>query len=965
MDRAQLARFAATLSLLVNSESIVLIAAEGTDGELQRLLESVASARGLQVQVVSETQLAGSAPALMAFTEPALLLLAPGVNRPLSVARAVRTHWRDCELMFLCPVGGIAQLRRELGIALLIGSHWSIVELDPALFEQELVQALTATRRRRRLRTTLDQANATISTPGNSQSGRARRRLDADYYLHHFIDSARDAIVGFDANLGVLYWSAGAKELFRLPIREAVRLTAQQLPFWSQSLQVEMQRVLEGAGPLTLERGCILDGAEITLELIASAVRDGEQQIIGVSLNIRDITALAAERRANNERGRAMTEERQHLHRLFDQAPGFIVITQGAEHIVEIANRAFHQLIGQLEVVGQPATLVFPQIEGQDLALLLQQVYVTKRPYVGRSTPVLVSRGEGETPQRRFVDFIFQPVLADQEQLAGIFCQGHDVTQQILAQQALQQSQDNLLQLVDERTRELEQSRHALYQSQKLEAIGKLTGGVAHDFNNVLQVIAGNLQLLRPMLDGAQLPLNRLDAAAQAVDRGAKLAAELLAFARRQPLRPIPTDLGRLLRNMDELLRQALGETVEIETVVTGGLWTTMVDPNQLENVLLNLAINARDAMKDGGKLTLELSNAMLDEFYAQTQVDVEPGHYVLLAVSDTGTGMTEHTAERAFEPFYTTKPEGEGTGLGLSMAYGFAKQSGGHIRLYSELGSGTTVKLYLPRTDQPEVLAVTLPAGPTVGGHETILVVEDDLAVQATVIELLSGLGYHVLRANDAQCALSILQSGMAIDLLFTDVVMPGKLSSTELVRQAKLLLPDIAVLFTSGYTRNAIVHGGKLDAGVELLSKPYRQEDLARKIRQLLGQREQQMLPGAEPEDSGVPSRRSALVVEDQLQLLSLTCEMLEELGIVAVGFPTAEEAVSVLEQTHFDYLLVDANLPGMSGREFAALAHQAQPRMRVVFVSGDGVIESELSARSLPKPYSFEQLEAILAD
>ena len=946
-------------------DSIVLITAEKADGaqadELHQMLQSLAAERRLALQVVSETALSGSVTALNAIEEPALLLLAPGVHRPLAVARAVRFLWRDCELMFVCRVGEIEQLRRDLGIALLIGSHWSIVEMEPARLERDVIQALTATRRRRRLRTTLDQANATIAAPHSVETGRARRRLDADYYLHHFIDAATDAIVGLDASLAVLYWSAGAKELFQLPIRDAVRLSAWQLPFWSQRLQTEMDAVLKGAGPLSLEHCCTVAGIELTLELIASAVRDGEQQIIGVSLNIRDITAQAAERRASAERGRALTEERQHLHRLFDQAPGFIVITQGAGHIVEIANRAFHQLIGQRDVIGQPVTQTFPQIEDQDLALLLQQVYITRRPFVGRSTPVLVSRRKDEQTERRFVDFIFQPVLTERGQLTGIFCQGHDVTQQILAQQALQQSQDNLLQLVNERTRELEQSRQALYQSQKLEAIGKLTGGVAHDFNNVLQVIGGNLQLLRPMVSAAEIPANRLDAAAHAVERGAKLAAQLLAFARRQPLRPMPTNLGRLLRNMDELLRQALGERVEIETIVAGGLWTTMVDPNQLENVLLNLAINARDAMHNGGKLTLELSNAMLDEFYARSQVDVEPGQYVMLAVSDTGTGMTEQTAERAFEPFYTTKPEGEGTGLGLSMAYGFAKQSGGHIRLYSELGSGTTVKLYLPRTDQPEVFAVAVPAGPAVGGDETILVVEDDLAVQATVIELLSGLGYRVLRANDAQSALSILQSGMAIDLLFTDVVMPGKLSSTELVRQAKLLLPDLAVLFTSGYTRNAIVHGGKLDAGVELLSKPYRQEDLARKIRQLLGQHERPMLDAAQGSD--MPPRRTALVIEDQPQLLSLTCEMLEELGVVAVGFPSAEEAVSALEQAHFDYLLVDLNLPGMSGREFAALALQAQPELRVVFVSGDGVIQSELSARSLPKPFSFDQLAEIL--
>uniref|UniRef100_UPI0026BBF73F response regulator n=1 Tax=Pseudomonas sp. SST3 TaxID=2267882 RepID=UPI0026BBF73F len=943
----------------MDSQSIILIVAQDTASAAQRLVEDVAVSQQLQLTTIDQAQLTGNPPGPLAtLAEPPLLLLAPGLRRPLAVARAIRGQWRSCELIFLCPVGGIEPLRREFGVAPLIGSHWSIVELSQPLLTRQISQTLAATQRRRRLRTTLDLANAALGAPRAAVETSHQRRLNASYYLHNFIDAARDAIVGFDSSLQVLYWSAGAEELFRLPVREAERLSAEQLPFWSPALHSIVQQVLAGTVSRPLECPCLLDGTEGTLEILPSAVRDGNQQVIGVSLTIRDISALAAERRANEQRGREITEERQHLHRLFDQAPGFIAITQGPQHIVEIANRAFQQLVGQRDVIGKPALVVFPQTEGRDLDGLLEQIYATKRPYLGRAIPVLVSRPDSDGAQRRFVDFIFQPILTDQEEVTGIFCQGHDVTQQILAQQALQRSQDNLLELVNERTRELEQSRQALYQSQKLEAIGKLTGGVAHDFNNVLQVIAGNLQLMRPMLAGVPLGSARLDAAAQAVDRGAKLAAELLAFARRQPLRPMPTNLGRLLRSMDELLRQALGERVEIETVVSGGLWTTMVDPHQLENVLLNLAINARDAMREGGKLTLELCNAMLDEHYAQTQIDVAPGQYVLLAVSDTGSGMTEQTLERAFEPFYTTKPEGEGTGLGLSMAYGFAKQSGGHIRIYSELGSGTTVKLYLPRTEQPEVVAVASPIGVAEGGDETILVVEDDLAVQATVIELLSGLGYRVLRANDAQSALSILQSGIAIDLLFTDVVMPGKLSSTELARQAKLLLPGIAVLFTSGYTRNAIVHGGKLDAGVELLSKPYRQEDLARKVRQLLGARD-------DPQVSATSARRHALVVEDQLPLLELTCEMLDELDIATVGVPSAEEASRALAERHFDYLLVDVNLPGMSGPEFAALALEAHPGLRVVFMSGDGVIETELPARSLPKPYSFEQLEAILAD
>tara|TARA_Y100000782_G_scaffold112386_1_gene142471 strand:+ start:6854 stop:9685 length:2832 start_codon:yes stop_codon:yes gene_type:complete len=934
-------------------QSLLLLTAVANQEAPRRMLEDIAVAQQLRLDILDQSSLSER---LQTEDEPSLVLLAPGLGKTLSLARAVRKRWPQCELIFLCLPGGVDTLRQSFGIAPLIGTHWSIAEMERDQLAREVARSLNAGRRRSKLRTTLDRANATIAKIRTEFEGISQRRLNADYYVHNIIDAARDAIVGLDTTLEVLYWSAGACELFRLSARDTVGRQAEQLPFWSEVLVTAVRQVLSGSGTQSHECSCVVGEVELALEVNVSAVSGGDGLAVGASLTIRDITALAAERRANAERGRQLSEERQHLHRLFEQAPGFIAITQGPQHVVEIANRSFHQLVGLRDVIGLPAAVVFPQIEGQDVGSLLQRVYITRRPYVGRGTPILVTRAGEEQPRRGYVDFVFQPVLSEQDQLTGVFCQGHDVTQQVLAQLALQRSQEDLQALVDERTRELEQSRHALYQSQKLEAIGKLTGGVAHDFNNVLQVVSGNLQLLRPLLSGNRLGTGRLDAATGAVDRGAKLAAELLAFARKQPLRPVPTHLARLLRNMDALLRQALGEAIEIETVISGGLWTTMVDPHQLENVVLNLAINARDAMQASGKLTLELSNAMLDELYTQTQIDVEPGQYVLLAVSDTGSGMSAQTLEHAFEPFYTTKPEGEGTGLGLSMAYGFAKQSGGHIRIYSEPGSGTTVKLYLPRTEQPEFLAVPLPVGPAVGGDETILVVEDDLAVQGTVVELLNGLGYQVLRASDAQSALSILQSGLRIDVLFTDVVMPGALSTTELARQAKLLLPDIAVLFTSGYTRNAIVHGGKLDTGVELVSKPYRQEELARKLRQLLASRQAPALP---PE----AVRPAVLVVEDQLQLLALTCEMVQELGLTAEGFPSAEAALPALREKHFEYLLVDVNLPGMSGPEFARLALQEQPKLQVVLLSGEGAVETGIPARSLGKPYTFEQLEAIL--
>jgi PAS domain S-box-containing protein len=382
----------------------------------------------------------------------------------------------------------------------------------------------------------------------------------------------------------------------------------------------------------------------------------------------------------------------------------------------------------------------------------------------------------------------------------------------------------------------LKQSERALLHAQKMETIGKLTGGVAHDFNNLLQVIAGNLQLLSRDVVGNERAERRVQNAIAGVRRGARLAGHLLAFGRRQPLEPKVVNLGRFISTLDEMLQRALGEAVEVQTIVAEGLWNTSADLAQVENAVLNLAINARDAMEGVGKLTVEIGNAWLDHAYARAHAEVDPGEYVMLAVSDTGSGMLPEVIAHAFDPFFTTKPEGKGTGLGLSMVYGFVKQSGGHVKIYSEPGNGTTVKLYLPRSKDSEELLTVTETRSAVGGTETILVAEDDDQVRGTVVDTLQELGYQVLAASDAEKALAIVKTGIKIDLLFTDVVMPGPLRSPDLARLAREHLPGITVLFTSGYTQNAIVHGGRLDHGVELLSKPYSREDLARRIRSAL---------------------------------------------------------------------------------------------------------------------------------
>lgn len=516
---------------------------------------------------------------------------------------------------------------------------------------------------------------------------------------------------------------------------------------------------------------------------------------------------------------------------------------------------------------------------------------------------------------------------------------------------------------------ERRQTEAVLAQSQKMETIGKLTGGVAHDFNNLLQVVSGNLQLLAFDVAGNARAEKRVTNAMAGVSRGAKLAAQLLAFGRRQALEPKVVNVTRFVRGMDDMLRRAIGEGIEIETIVGGGLWNTFVDPAQIENALLNLAINARDAMDGQGKLTIELGNASLDDAYARTHAEVTPGQYVMLAVSDTGTGMSPDIIDKVFEPFFSTKSEGKGSGLGLSMVYGLVKQSGGHVKIYSELGEGTTIKLYLPRAMASEDLEVAATAGPIVGGTETVLVVEDDDEVRATVVEMLGELGYQVLKAVDAGSALSVIESGIPIDMLFTDVVMPGQLKSPELARRARERLPDLAVLFTSGYTENSIVHGGKLDAGIDLLSKPYTREALARKFEQMLaGQRARRGIaePGATPlppADPASSARPMVLLVEDDAMIRADTAAMLEASGVGVVEAASAEDAAMALQTAAIDVLVTDVNLPGMSGPELASRARTLRPTVGIVFATGDAEAVAGLEdARTivLAKPYDADALK-----
>jgi PAS domain S-box-containing protein len=406
-----------------------------------------------------------------------------------------------------------------------------------------------------------------------------------------------------------------------------------------------------------------------------------------------------------------------------------------------------------------------------------------------------------------------------------VYAYGRDITSEKLQSEALRHTEE------------------ALRQSQKMEAVGQLTGGIAHDFNNMLAVVMGSLDLLGRRI-GHDDPRARrfIDAAVDGAKRAANLTKRLLAFSRQQPLQPEVLNVNSLVSGMSELLRHSIGADIRLETVLAGGLWPANVDPNQLENVIVNLAVNARDAMPEGGRLTIETHNAHLDDRYATAHIGIPKGHYVMIAVTDTGSGMSPDVLAKAFDPFFTTKMVGKGTGLGLSQVYGFVKQSGGHVKIYSEPGpgpnQGTTVKIYLQRTAEPEPPLTESESRlePLAGGHrETVLVVDDEQAVRQFSVDAFCELGYEVLEADSADTAMKLLRSHPEVDLLFTDVVMPD-VNGRLLVDRAHALRPDLKVLFTTGYTRNAVVHNGVLDPDVELIGKPFTLDELAFKVRALL---------------------------------------------------------------------------------------------------------------------------------
>jgi CheY-like chemotaxis protein/two-component sensor histidine kinase len=500
-----------------------------------------------------------------------------------------------------------------------------------------------------------------------------------------------------------------------------------------------------------------------------------------------------------------------------------------------------------------------------------------------------------------------------------------------------------------------------LRQAQKMEVVGQLAGGVAHDFNNLLAIIQGNLELVRERTGDAEIR-EMLDDALKAAGRGATLTQQLLAYSRRQPLAPKRLVLDRLIADLSGLLRRMLGETIQVRAEVARDLRAVRVDPNQLESALLNLAVNARDAMPEGGRITIEAANAVLDEGYAADHAEVVPGSYVMIAVTDTGRGMSKDVAARALEPFFTTKPVGQGTGLGLSMVFGFVKQSQGHLKIYSEPGHGTTVKLYLAAeagggADETPPEAASPAAG--AGKGEVVLVVEDDPSVRKLALRMLAGLGYRALEAEDAGAAMRLLEGEARIDLLLTDVVLPGAMGGTALARAARERRPGLGVLYMSGYTANAIVHNGVLDEGVHLLTKPFGRQELAAKLREVL---------------AAAPVAKRLLVVDDEPDFAAFVERVAASLGYVVETVTRAAKFQESCTRFQPTVIVLDVVMPETDGVELVRWLATQGSKARVIIASGYsphyakaaealGLAGGLSSIVTLRKPVSLTDLQAAL--
>ncbi|MDE2062746.1 MAG: PAS domain S-box protein, partial [Bradyrhizobium sp.] len=623
------------------------------------------------------------------------------------------------------------------------------------------------------------------------QRYRERERL-----FSSVVESSKDAIITKKLDGTITGWNPAAERLFGYTAAEAIgRHIDLIVPNEKlEELNEILDRVGQGKTIVDHETSRVArDGRRVIVSLSISPLLSSSGQIVGASKIARDVTE-------SRRTQAALTQEIEERERIFQTSQDLILVTDTKGTFVQVSPSSTAILgIEPEEMIGHSAAEF---IHPDDLESTREEMRSARRGHLMRNFETRYMHKDGHAVSLFWMGTWSEPVRRH-------FFVGRDLTEKQAAEAQFRQAQ-------------------------KMDAIGQLTGGVAHDFNNILTVITGTIGILADAV--AEDP--QLSAIAKMIDdaaeRGASLTKHLLAFARKQPLQPREIDVNALVIETIKLLRPTLGEHVQINPQLSANAWSALVDPNQLTTAILNLSLNARDAMPSGGKLVIETGNVHLDEGYAAMNRDVVVGNYVMVAVSDTGTGISPDNLDRVFDPFFTTKEVGKGTGLGLSMVFGFIKQSNGHIKIYSEVGHGTTVKIYLPRaTGLSDTPVESLASTSVAGGNETILVVEDDNLVRRYVVTQIQSLGYRTLEASRASEALKIIDGPDQIDLLFTDVIMPGSMNGRQLVDAALARRPGLKTLFTSGYTENAIVHHGRLDTGVLLLAKPYRKSDLARMVR------------------------------------------------------------------------------------------------------------------------------------
>jgi PAS domain S-box-containing protein len=613
------------------------------------------------------------------------------------------------------------------------------------------------------------------------------------------VESSHDAIILLTLDGTITAWNRAAERLSGFSAAEAVgkRIDIVFPPELRGQPREMLARIAKGEviEQHEAERRR-KDGSPIYVSLVMSPIRSTTGDIVGASSIVRDVS----------ERKRAeaaISQQIEERRRVFETSQDLILVTDTKGSFVQVSPSSM-TILGYepAEMIGHSAVEF---IHPDDLDSTRAEMRAARRGQQMRNFETRYVHRDGRAVTLSWMGTWSEPVRRH-------FFVGRDLTEKLAAEAQFRQAQ-------------------------KMEAVGQLTGGVAHDFNNILTVITGTIGILaegvadRPELAAIARMID------EAAERGGQLTKHLLAFARKQPLRPRAIDVNNLVLETVKLLRPTLGQGIQIDPLLAEDAWAALVDPNQLTSALLNLALNARDAMPDGGSLAIETKNVYLDQAYADMHLEVTAGSYVMIAVSDTGSGIAPEDIERVFDPFFTTKEVGKGTGLGLSMVYGLVKQSNGHIKIYSEQGHGTNVKLYLPRATGLDRVADEMLSLPTVqGGHEAVLVVEDDALVRKYAVTQIDSLGYTTLEAGNAAEALRLIGSGAAIDLLFTDVIMPGSMNGRQLVDAALKQRPSLKTLFTSGYTENAIVHHGRLDSGVLLLVKPYRKLELAKMIRMAL---------------------------------------------------------------------------------------------------------------------------------